>query len=70
MFNSNYGMYSGYEVEKEKETKMEYKNVTNAEMYSNSCAVSSIPGMVCPPIYECPQERQIHRQIIHKVPQV
>lgn len=70
MFNSNYGMYSGYEVEKEKETKTEYKNVTSAEMYSNSCAASAIPGIVCPPIYECPQERQIHRQIIHEVPQV
>ena len=70
VFNSNYGMYSGYEVEKEKETKTEYKNVTSAEMYSNSCAASAIPGIVCPPIYECPQERQIHRQIIHEVPQV
>ncbi len=70
MFNSNYGMYSGYEVEKEKETKTEYKNVTSAEMYSNSCTASAIPGIVCPPIYECPQERQIHRQIIHEVPQV
>ena len=70
MFNSNYGMYSGYEVEKEKETKTEYKNVTSAEMYSNSCAASAIPGIICPPIYECPQERQIHRQIIHEVPQV
>lgn len=71
MFNSNYGMYSGYEVEKEKETKTEYKNVTSTDMYSSSaCSSESIPGVMCPPIYECPQERQIHRQIIHEVPHV
>lgn len=25
--------------------------------------------MMCPPIYECPQERCCHREIIHEVPQ-
>ena len=67
MFNSNYGMYSGYEVEKEKETKSEYKNISSTDAYS-SCQSETIPGIMCPPVYECPQERQIHRQIIHEVP--
>lgn len=70
MFNSNYGMYSGYEVEKEKDTKTEYKNVTSSDVYSSPCTSESILGIMCPPVYECPQERQIHRQIIHEVPQV
>jgi hypothetical protein len=24
--------------------------------------------MMCPPIYECPKERCIHREIVHEVP--
>ena len=63
-------MYSGYEVEKEKDTKTQYKNVTSSDVYSSPCTSESIPGIMCPPVYECPQERQIHRQIIHEVPQV
>lgn len=27
-------------------------------------------GCMCPPIYECPQERICERYIIHEVPQV
>jgi len=26
-----------------------------------------MPGIMCPPIYECPQERCCHRQINHEV---
>ena len=28
-----------------------------------------MPGVVCPPVYECPQERCCHRQIHHKIDQ-
>lgn len=28
------------------------------------------PGIVCPPIYECPTERVCHRQFVHEVPHV
>ena len=32
-----------------------------------SYASSAMPGMVCAPVYECPQERVIHREIMHEV---
>lgn len=28
------------------------------------------PGCVMPPVYECPQERVCHREIVHEVPHV
>lgn len=33
------------------------------------CCDNAYPGVVCPPIYECPQERVCHRYICHEVPQ-
>ena len=30
----------------------------------------NFPGVVCPPVYECPVERVCHRQIVHEVPHV
>lgn len=27
-------------------------------------------GVVCPPVYECPEERVCHRYICHEVPHV
>lgn len=30
----------------------------------------SYPGVVCPPVYECPQERVCHRYICHEVPHI
>ena len=30
----------------------------------------SLPGIVCPPVYECPQERVCHRYICHEVPHI
>ena len=60
----NTGMYANYEVETNKETCKETK--------SNYTDMSSAPiaGMVTPPVYECPQERVIHREILHEVPHV
>lgn len=71
------GMYSGYEVETNKESFTETK--TNKESYMEAempmgmpaCGTASVmPGMVCSPVYECPQERVIHREIMHEVPHV
>jgi len=47
----------------------------NPEMMMNKGMECSMPkehlqGMVCQPVYECPQERCCHRQIIHEVPHV
>ena len=30
----------------------------------------SLPGVECPPVYECPQERICHREINHYVPHI
>lgn len=30
----------------------------------------AMPGVVCPPVYECPVEKCVHRTICHEVPQV
>ena len=59
--NNTMGMYQGYSVEGSAELKGSEKNVS-------SC--NTMPGVVCQPIYECPQERCVHRQIIHEVPHV
>lgn len=31
---------------------------------------TTLPGMVCPPIYECPKETVCHRYICHQVPHI
>ncbi len=30
----------------------------------------TIPGVVCPPVYECPQETVVNRYICHQVPHI
>lgn len=30
----------------------------------------SMPGVVCPPVYECPRETVCHRYICHEVPHI
>lgn len=62
MYQSN-GMYSNYEVESSKESFKESKTTvdTNKE---------SFKGITTEPIYECPEERVIHREIFHEVPHV
>ena len=64
----NNGMYQGYSVEGSAELKVTPEKTTVYE--ETSCGCPSMTGMVCPPIYECPQERCVHRQIVHEVPHV
>ena len=62
------GMYQGYSVEGSAELKV---TPDKTESYEGmSCGCPTMTGMVCPPVYECPQERCIHRQIVHEVPHV
>lgn len=77
--NTNNGMYAGYEVETNKESFSETKtNTMNTGAYtgmSTSCmsgmsTYEAMPGMVCAPVYECPQERVIHREFVHEVPHI
>ena len=60
----NKGMYQGYSVEGSAELK-----VTPDKTVNNMNTECQTP-MMCPPIYECPQERCVHREIIHEVPHV
>lgn len=54
----NTGMYQNYSVEGEIKVKNDEKT---------QCC--EMPQM-CLPIYECPRERCVHREIIHNVPHV
>lgn len=63
MYNSNV-KYS-YDSESTKETKEMNYNKTMTET-----SMGTMPGMMCSPIYECPQERVIHREFVHEVPHV
>jgi len=38
--------------------------------YMGDCCKEALPGVVCPPVYECPQERVCHRTITHEVPHI
>ena len=64
----NNGMYQGYSVEGSAELKV----TPDASMHHEevSSCTPTMSGMMCPPIYECPQERCIHKQIVHEVPHV
>ena len=66
MKDSTMGMYQGYTIEGSADLKVTPEN----NNYTSAVGCNSLPGMVCPPVYECPQERCIHRQIIHEVPHV
>jgi len=39
-------------------------------MQMDGCCGENLPGVVCPPVYECPQERVCHRTITHEVPHI
>ena len=59
----NMGMYQGYSVEGSAELKVTPDNKVNDSFCTQE-------PMMCSPIVECPQERCIHREIIHEVPHV
>ncbi len=63
--NNTMGMYQGYSVEGSAELK-----VTPEKMMNENTSCNTMPGIVCEPIYECPQVRCVHRQIVHEVPHV
>ena len=57
----NKGMYQGYNVEGNAEIKITPENGASCNMNE---------PVMCAPIYECPQERCVHREIVHEVPHV
>lgn len=67
----------GGKMDMKYESKYDMGNMTNeymatipAGMDMNSCCGDIMPGVVCPPVYECPQERVCHRTICHEVPHI
>ena len=54
------GMYQGYSVEGSAELKF------TPDSSTDKCSMN----YMCPPVYECPQERCIHKQIVHEVPHI
>ncbi len=46
-----------------------YCDACSMNMYMPNMMGESLPGVVCPPIYECPRETVCHRYICHEVPQ-
>lgn len=62
----NTGMYQNYSVEGEIKLKGD-EMMHHQEMYQSGCMT---PPMTCQPIFECPRERCIHREIMHEVPHV
>ena len=71
----NMGMYQGYSVEGNAELKITPEMTATPNMMPTNnqysmCGNAPLPGIICPPIYECPQERCFHRQIVHEVPHI
>ena len=60
---NNMGMYQGYSVEGSAELKLTPDSDTNM----STCPSAPV---TCSPIIECPQERCVHREIIHEVPHI
>ena len=56
----NNGMYQGYSVEGTAQVKVTKDNDT----------CNMVPTNMCMPIYECPEERCVHKEIIHEVPHI
>ena len=59
----NMGMYQNYSVEGSASVKVTPED--NVKVDDMNCNVN-----MCAPVYECPQERCIHKQIIHEVPHI
>ena len=62
----NIGMYQNYSVEGSAELKVKPEVSNMNENVINNC----INPIMCSPIIECPQERCVHRQIVHEVPHI
>lgn len=63
-------MNNNFEVKMDNYFEMDNKDeMTNM---NNTCCnmPDAMPGVVCPPVYECPQERVCHRYICHEVPHI
>lgn len=49
---------------------MNYDYMNAMPMQMDCCSSEQLPGVVCSPVYECPQERVVNRTITHEVPHI
>lgn len=57
----------------DKTADMKYYKKDKMEGYDQpmqQCCENQYPGVMCQPIYECPQVRCCHREICHEVPHI
>ncbi|MBQ4583867.1 MAG: hypothetical protein IJA94_03155 [Bacilli bacterium] len=59
-----------YDMGKEQKYEQAPMMSVGYDMGYMDCCNNSYPGVVCPPVYECPQERVCHRYICHEVPHI
>lgn len=70
MFDSNRCMTYGNDMQPDMDMyKNDYDKTNMMEGNMVGCS-STMPGVVCPPVYECPTENCVHRTIVHEVPHV
>ena len=50
--------------------EVEMNNYFDMDNDNNIHMGETYPGVVCPPVYECPEERVCHRYICHEVPHI
>ncbi len=52
------------------EINFDMDNSADAGQANSKNMGDTLPGVVCPPVYECPEERVCHRYICHEVPHI
>ena len=62
IFNNNRCPYNEYQEPMNENVNPYEQNMVGA--------TSTMPGCVCPVVYECPKENLVHRTIMHEVPHV
>ena len=75
----DYGMNQGnfnMSFQEQSSSEANISSSTESMMNTNMSAMPAenygcmMPGVVCPPVYECPIEKCVHRNIVHEVPHV
>ena len=63
-------MNNNFEVKMDNYFEMDSNDKMMKDSTSSCMMNNAMPGVVCPPIYECPEERVCHRYICHEVPHI
>ena len=68
--NMNMPTYEAMNPQNMAETTMPAMEKKNYEHHENSGCRNDLTGITCSPVFECPTERCIHRNIYHCVPHI